>query len=505
MSFKEVKEFRKKGELEKALEIALLDLESDNNNIWNKRSISWVYYDFLKANAEADKFDLFIKYLTKLKDLELPETENMIFDNTALQIGKIVFSIKKQERINYQLTTQIFDIMQGFHFTKPSSNYSFLFKAFLKGYKDWSKFIEFSDWWDFDNFLDEDYLSTEYNERKILSLVEQAFNAYSKKLLVSRVNPFSSGANISKEMIELFQSKLDKIISEHPEYQYPPFFKAKLLLSLGDKENILSAFLPFAKKKRNDFWVWELLSDIFEEDDSRKIACLCKALSLKTPEDFLIKTRLKLAENLIVKRQYAEAKTEVVKIVEIRQSKGWKIPTDVSNIIEQDWFKSSRAFPNNKTFYKKYIKEAEEIMFQDIPEEIIAIEFVNSNKKIANFIKDKTRKGFFNYSRHIDSLKIGDIVKVRFSDDSTEEYFKLLTLKPNDGTYSSQSVKEFKGIVRINAGNSFGFVDGVLINNNIIARNKLENGNQVIGKAILSFNKKKNDWGWKAYITQHEH
>ena len=48
---------------------------------------------------------------------------------------------------------------------------------------------------------------------------------------------------------------LSEVVDNYPDFQYPAYFHAKLLLALGDKNNILESLLPFAKKKRNDFWV----------------------------------------------------------------------------------------------------------------------------------------------------------------------------------------------------------------------------------------------------------
>ena len=50
----------------------------------------------------------------------------------------------------------------------------------------------------------------------------------------------------------------------------------------------------------------------------------------------------------------------------------------------------------------------------------------------------------------------------------------------------------------MNSLNKFGFINNVFIESKFIEDNKLINGQNLKVKAILSFNKKKNDWGWKA-------
>ena len=292
--------------------------------------------------------------------------------------------------------------------------------------------------------------------------------------------------------------KLDSLIDKHPDYQYPPYFKAKLLLASGSDENVLSAFLPFAKQKRNDFWVWELMAEIFPENKDIQFACYCKALSLKTPEDFLVKLRQTFSEMLIGKGMYNEAKTEIQKVIATREKHEWKLPNKIVQWIEQEWYKSAIVKKNNRALYSGHIKQAEEILFQNIPEEIIAVEFVNENKNILNFVKDKQKFGFFNYSGNLTKPQIGDLLKVRFNGDGQNGFYKILTAKKADSNVISDALKDFGGTIKVISPQNFGFIEDIFIKPKMIVEKELSDGQQVNGRAMLSFNKKKNEWGWKA-------
>lgn len=511
MPFKEVKELRKSGKLEEALAMANQDLEHEPANIWNKRSIAWVYYDYLKEYSTKDKFEEFVDIINKLKALELPADEKMIFDNCAFQIGKLLFSYANEEHIDYSKINLLFENIKSFHFTKPSEAYSFLYKAFHKCYKNRSNYIQFADWWGFDNFSSQDYLAEEFDGKKIMSIVEQAYIAYSKQLIegenrvVNGVPEFRQVdgfllpiKEINKVKISEFLQKLDIIIENHPEYQYPPYFKAKLLLALGDENDILTNFIPFAKKKRNEFWVWELLADTFQPEDERKMACLCKALSLKTPNDFLINTRQKLAEILIKQNKFQEAKTEIEKILLARNDNKWKIPKQIAEWTQQSWYKSNSSQKDNGSFYKQYLKIAEEILFADIPEETVVIEFVNENKSIINFVKNDSKHGFFCYLGMIQKPKIGDLISVRFSGEGQDRFYKVLSIKKSSNDAVCEAIKDFQGNLKMIESASFGFVDDVFIEPSLIVKYELNINDLIKGKAILSFNKRKNKWGWKA-------
>ncbi len=505
MSFKEVKELRKSGELDEALALANQDLEKEPTNIWNKRSIAWVYHDYLKKYTSKENVEIFIEYLNKIKSLELPTDENMVFDASAYQIGKLLFSLAHEEHIDYKSVNLIFEHIKDFHFTKPSEAYSFLYKAFHKCYKAWTNYILFADWWDFDNFSSQDFLSEEFKGKKIMSIVEQAYIAYSKKLLEGETEELEtplgrvlSNKKINKSKINDFIGKLDIIIENHADYQYPPYFKAKLLLALGDEAEVLSNFLPFAKKKRNDFWVWELLADTFHAENERRMACLCKALSLRTPNEFLINTRQKLAELLIKEKKFQEAKTEIVKIISARNENNWKIPQQLTEWSEQDWYKKIQSEKDNSFFYKQHVKIAEEILFVDIPEEIVVVEFVNENKSVLNFIKDKSKHGFFKYAGMVEKPEIGDLISVRFKGEGQDGYYKVFSVKTITDKTSCDALKEFTGNLKMREPANFGFVDDIFIEPKLIVKHSLNKDDLINGKAVLSFNKKKNVWGWKA-------
>ena len=499
MSFKEIKELRKAEKLDEALEKANQALKAEPDNIWNKRAAAWVYYDYIKKYVQPASFELFKENLLKIKELQLPEEEKMVFDNSAWQIGKIVFGLEKQEQVDYGKINELFDIIQEFHFTKPSEAYSFIYKAFHKGYQNWSRYLEFADWWNFDNFRPEDYLKEEFKGKKIMSIAEQAYIAYSKKLLEGEpVGSFGERRAINKEKIRAFLPQLDRIINEHPEYQYPPYFKAKLLLALGDGENILSAFLPFAKQKRNDFWVWEVMAEIFPDDKEIQFACYCKALSLKTPEDFLVKLRQTFAGMLVERQMYNEAKTEIQKVISTKEKHKWKLSIRITQWIGQDWYKSATSKKDNKELYLQHVKKAEEILYQDLPEEIIAVEFVNKNRNILSFVKNEQKFGFFNYSGKLDKPQIGDILKVRFNGEGQDGFYKILTAKKAEPNLTSDAIRDYEGTLKVLSPQNFGFVDDVFIEPKLIQKKNLTNGQYLTGKAILSFNKTKNKWGWKA-------
>ena len=486
MSFSEVKNLRKEGKLSDALEIAVKDLENNPEDIWNQRSIAWVYYDLLKIAQQQNNFNDFVSIIKNIKQLELPATETMIFDSCAWSIGKLLFT---KNEIIPPVLDNLFDIIKEFEFSKPKDSYSFLLKAFKKHATNWDDFVRFVEWWGLENFQQNDYQNFVLeNGNKIPSLVESIYIAISRKLLQEN----------NKAKIKEYIPKIAHISAKYSNMQYPPYYYAKMLLELGDKSQFMKAFLPFAKKKSRDFWVWNLMSENFDKESKEYFSCLCKSATCGAPDKFTGDVREKLANVFIAKKQYAEAKSELQKIMNSRLKEGWSLRDKHLRWQNYIWWKTTNATKNNFNIYNTNLAVAENLLFSDIPEDIIVIERVNKEKSVVNFVASEQKYGFFNYSRLKAQPKVGDIYAVRFEErkDKTSNFFRVKTIIKTDKIPSKEVLKNVDGNLRIDKGNSFGFVKGVFVSPHIISKYNLQNGSIIKSIALKTYNSKRKVWGW---------
>jgi hypothetical protein len=499
MPAREIKELRQAGKLEEALKLAKSELLAEPDNIWTKRNISWVFYDNLKLNAAPEHFDNFVKWLREVGNLHLPAEEKILYDQIGWQLGKLVFGLIKQYPNDIQKRVLLFDIIRSFPFVGPSEAYSFLFKAFHKALKDTDMYIEFADWWGLQNFIAGDYQKERLpTGKEIMAIVEQAYISYAKHLLPKRAMFEEGGFN--REKVEEFLPVLNKISEEHPEFLYPAYFQAKLLMALGDKKDMLSVLLPFARKKRNDFWVWDILAEAFSSDEDKVFACYCKALICRSPEEMLVGLRQRMAKILIKRNLYNEAKTEIELLLLARQVNEYKMPNEVSDWVKQDWFKSAISKNSNYDLYFRYASTAESILFSDIPEEWVIVEFVNKGKGMLNFISSESKFGFFKYDRFIKNVNIGDTLKVRFQGGTSGGIFQVYTaIKEDDEGFKKQFLREVRGEIKIQSGKPFGFLEDAYVHPTLISKHKLYNGAKLQAKAIKTYNQEKKAWSWKVF------
>ncbi|CAH0999058.1 hypothetical protein LEM8419_00353 [Neolewinella maritima] len=504
---KDITELRKAGQLSEALELATLLLVEKPDDIWVKRAASWVHYEYLKANATPSGKKRFAKHLEALQALNLSAEEDLLFGQVTWKIGSLIFSLAQENTLENQVVNRIFSAVRTMPIPRPSEGASFMLKAFQKINKEWSNYLAFIDWFGLDNLRKEDYRKEEFNGRRIMAVAEQVYIAYAKRLLVGvPTGGFGSPNAIDKEKVVAFMPLLDKVIEEHPEYQYPAYYKAQFLIAMGDGQEALDAFLPFAKQKKNDFWVWTMMADLFPEEEDVQFACYCKALSLKPPVEYTGKAKTTFAGLLIQRGNYDAAKTEIEQVVRIQEKNGWNTSAQLTNWQKQDWYATARSRSNNEKLYKRHLQQAEEILYRNLPVETIVIEFVNSNKHVANFVKNERKYGFFTYTHLGLTPSIGDILNVRFSTQANEGYFKVATAKKLNADSKCEALRSFSGSINKREGQEFSFVDQVFIAPDITARHGLQQNHAVTGTAVLSYNKKRKQWGWKAVsLVPHQH
>lgn len=494
MSFAEVKNLRKAGQLEEAFALAQTDLNAAPEDIWAKRSMGWVLYEQLKNAAQNEQFESGEQILDAIAELRLPAEEAMFWDSIGWQVGKIAFALQKHNPINFPGLDRLFQRIAPLPFHRPSEPYSFLLKAFLKSNKEWMRFTDFVEWWGLEHLRTEDYVPELLPDgKKSMTLAEQVAIAYARKLAEPPAD---------RERIDAFLPLLDRLIQEHPEYQYPPYYKGKLLLANGDKENVFSAFLPFARKKQTEFWVWELLAETFPTTDARYAACLCRALLCRAEPQFLGKVRAKLAEWLLANSHPAEAKTEMEAIAAVYQAEGWRLPAEVQARMQQDWYRQTTALPDNRALYQQFQDLAEEILFGDAPEELIVAEFVNRDKDVLNFVGEDGKHGSLKYGKRLRNVRTGDLFLVRFNGEGRDDRYQIFTIQPAPKETTSGLRRSFEGVLSIRNGQPFGFVDDVFVEPEMVQKNLLHNGQRLHGDCILSWNKKQGKMAWKAINLQ---
>jgi len=531
MNYDEIERLRKSGNLDEAYQMASLDLkeasqifnsdsqnedsdypdqqfaiDDDNQEVvaetpltLSKRAMAWVLYEYLKRNTEKENFQEFLNYLMEYNDLGLSDSEKMVTNQVLWLIAKMAFEYTKEPDFDVADMEELFEITSQLEFSRQNKGYSMLFKAFHKALKDSEKYIELADWWDFNNFIRDDYNFTQNDDgTKTMAVVEQAYSKFSRHLINALES--AEGTNreiILKEKIKNLIPRIEDVCRRNKFYKKLPQYHVRLLIAGGEYPKAFSILLAKAKERNDEFWVWEMIADAFATEPEKKIACLCSALRCRMNGRNLVATREKLTHLFTDLELYDEAKTEIAQILRFCHQQKLEIPDTVAEWGDQLWYRQAVVKTNNEEIYQNYAHIIEEIIYHDIPQKKVVVEFVNQPRKILNFIALDFSKGYFKFGNSLAKVKEGDVLLVRLKKIDEEGRFELINGKKVKEKHIEGLLKDFAGEVIIMPGKPFGFVSGLFIPPDMCKKYHLENGDRVTGMSMISFNKKKEEWGWK--------
>lgn len=474
------------GHVQEAYELAKADLSANPDYPWLQRPLGWALYYLIKGDAEKGEYAKLIEHLDELKSLDQLTVENdsMIFDSVQFQIAVFIKNYVFLNDIEaLDKLSALFLELENYDF-KASRGHSYLLQCYLK-FDAWPMLADFFDWWNLDNLTQEDYTPfVTPKGQKMMTLAERAFIANSKALL--KLNDAGR--------IEEFLPKLDTLMNNHEEMMYPGYFYGKLLLALGsDADEALKVVIPFARKKSTEFWVWELLSDVFSNDEEKQLACLLRAVHCHTQESFLGKVRIKLATLYIRRLQFGSAKYHIEQITRCYASQGWHLPDVVNGWIHQTWMKTTPPDSNDPIDYKNI---TDKILCDGAEECIAIVSYVDQNSHKVSLIYGREKR----MSQKLRfKVSVGDVLKLFYITDK-EGRIKILNARKVQLLGGLNYAKSVNGIIDKNDDKEYAFLkEGsfkCFVPPAVVKKNNLKNGDNIKSLVVYDYDKKKELWSW---------
>lgn len=486
-SIKEIIAICKAGNTPEAYEIARTDLETAPQDVWKQRALGWVLNYYMKediANKKRDDFFLHLEELMKLDQLSV-SADNMIYDNVMWRIAEFVKYTPKDDFTNM---TQVFELIRQRNYT-PSKGYSYLLKN-VSDFEAWPQLADFFDWWNLDNLLPEDYMPFEgENGKKIMPFAEQMYLAYSKALLKLA----------DKERIQSFYPKIEKLAEEHPEMLYLGYYCCKLLLATGaDPDESLDIVMPFVRKKKNEFWVWQLLSDIHKDQPDIRLACLLRAVHCRTQESFLVNIRKLLITLFLRRNDLPRAKYQLDQVVRCYMQNGWRIPYNMQDYIRQPWVQTTVADPSDGVDYRSL---TDGILTRGANESIGVVAYIDHEHKRFTVVYGHEQRISLRFSDAHLRIHQGMLLLLYWT-PSPDSSISVLNITQADESLIQglTYIKKITGKVIRRDNSPFAFLrsDGIdcYISPDEVRQTNLSNGDKVAILAVFNYNRKTDKWTW---------
>ena len=537
VNFKKISDLRKKGKdlidqnrldegrnyTHKAYQNIFPLIESGTSDVRTQITFGWVMYNYLKV--EEENIVSYVKSLKQLNDyitFPIVHKEPLYQDRgERILISAVFWSISKQllsqtEKINsiqekkgagkllQQGRTNKEDLLQQiFRFIPVDTNLNaflghqdeendsvrYLIRTMMDSLDD-DRYLQFTDALGFDWFQPTDYEKKVSGTTEYQPLAERILGHHAKKLEELEVN------RVTPERVYKFIDKLKEVYEEHPEFEYLPYYQAKLHRKMNQKEDALLAIVAFARRKVREYWVWTFIASIVEGDAKFNALSMSLIVDNKHPKH----VQAQLIPLLVEREMFSSSKYEVNCLSNVLTEKDEKLLKLVEQYKQEDWYKNAEM-DNDREKLDPYAEAARKILAVDLQYYPILTSFVNIPKQTVHFYyalkSNRFREGYFYMDAAPNGInwKEDQVIVAQMSRvDEGKPLFTIYDTYKADDDIIALFIKKESGIVNKKSDNPFAFVNDIYIHPRLVKEYDLQNGKTITYNKKPSLNK--DQWGW---------
>lgn len=360
-------------------------------------------------------------------------------------------------------------------------------KIFTKEFK----FTGFMKVWGLGNFRQEDWDDFKGDKHTAPSLVKNAISKYVAEL---------KDDSIPAEAIDPdYVSLLDNAIKKYPSWPLGKLYKARLFSAQGKKTEAI-AMLKNLAATAGQAYVFKEIADLSSDIDT-KIASYCRYVveQERAGQDTLIgKARIQLAQLLIEKKRFAEAMTELAKY--------HKTASEQKRRITDDYYLAKARIPegvepmqSNAELYRESNQMVDRFIFGDVAETPILVTHINKEHCSLTFVTSDRQTGYLKKTPK--GMKLNGCYMVKFAELNIKRPSKTISFREASAEEARTAGLMVTATGKLSlALGGFGFVkngsDDIFVPQKIAENSG--NGDSVTVNAVLSYNHKRQSWGFTA-------
>ncbi|UOQ76545.1 hypothetical protein MUN84_18705 [Hymenobacter sp. 5516J-16] len=375
-----VSELCRTGQLKQAYQLAEENYRLRPESVFNQIDIHQVLLAYFRQAVAGVDGRAAGRCLQKLADLSLVpcvSREESVF----WELRRLLADLASRQPVPGAIITELLrSMLQWQTELVPSRGRSVLLQAALK-VKDYLP-DGWLAWWNLNLLRAEDFVQDTITDkasgkaRKLPSNAERAYGAWANQLAESlqksRTGDAAHRALVGGQVphwrreAEALLLLLEVVTTEHPEYQWLPYQRAKLLVALGDDLTAaLQALMPVVRQKSTDYWAWQLLGEVLRPtNEAATLACYYRAANCRTEEHFLGKVREALFYLLRDAGFQAEAAHQLRLLVAHKDAEGYHVPAILRQQLAEPWCVTAGQ-PNKKQHFR-WLEQADELLYGDL-------------------------------------------------------------------------------------------------------------------------------------------
>lgn len=315
MTFQEINNLRKQGKLEEAYRLAREALQNAPDDLWLNRAMGWVIYDLIKRELQTVSDD----------DEDGADAESTL---SNVNFGRIQRYFAEYQRLQLPIS----DTMIRSQMLRLAT------KAQKVG---WRGFLEFVEWWGLEHLTEDDWQPNRMEDgRELPSLALSVLYGLGRTL--KSLDPRDS-------RIGWIYERLQQGLSRYPSDQWLTRSSAVALAKLGRLDEAREAMRQVLRKNPREWWRWKDMAELLETDaPDQAIMCYYRACALERDKTKLVGVYVRLAQLLAQYSRFAEAAWCAKIARDTRESRGWKIPQELHELLGTGWFTAHENAPKPK-------------------------------------------------------------------------------------------------------------------------------------------------------------
>lgn len=463
---KAITRLRREGRLDEALELGRVSLKQSPDNSYLKQAIFWVCYEFLKKIQEAIKrrgkesgnfkpttfeLDEIDKYLNIIKILNLSSGGNIcVYRSLFLVFQKNLGAIP-------ELVLLLLEHEPAFEIGKDDVPYA-----------------------------------SENGESSSLML------KFAREIAAAWLESEVVRAIGVDDIIGLI-NKTKQVVKNEKSIIWLDYDTAKILIRVGRFDLARDVVISVLKMKSTESWAWAALAATYQENaPDIAIKLFCEGICHAHDPKFSLKSFKSLIPLLVAKGMAQEASMCIKTAVAIYKQEGWRIKSDLEDLMNTDWYDDSVDSGSLIAFAKTQAEGAKVYLYGETISKIGVVKSVHASGKGINVFLNKestksVRNKMFGKKK---PPSPGEFVEVIISKDGDVVSAKLTPAVDLD------DVGFGVGTLSLNA-KGFGFVDGAFVPHGLISPDLA--GKTVQYTKILDFDKKKECFSWKVIALKLEY
>jgi hypothetical protein len=299
---------------------------------------------------------------------------------------------------------------------------------------------------------------------------------------------------------------VEQMLNRKPHNIWLKYHRGRLMLMLGKRTEVRDAARQVVVAKRTEFWAWAVMGESYcGDDDGKCISCLCKVITLKEDEVFLLSIRELLLTSFLRQQRWREARAELDHLVATRLAKNLRVPERIAQLRSAQWYVEAEA-GENRDVYIEEARKADDLLFETDPTYIGIVTNIDQKSRscFVTFRLDGSARYRYHRSPWEKSLpEPGTTVLVRVRELTSDQHsrYEAVSMQPTTSAADRSFAKEFSGILKLIVKaekDPIGFVGDVFIPGALLKVHPLANGTLIRGTAVKEMNRARGEHGWRA-------